>query len=199
MWLTHPPFPTPNPSIPWGTLSPLFLYPASSHVPISSIRHRLAPSHLHPIWRPKTCLLCRGDFFQIPQKTYWNLDTAGPTWSLSFWPSSWVRPANPTLPAFAKVTIFFANIWWVLAAVAFCIKIPILLFSHMWEEFAILATIKPADQQVLQSWYGCWMLVGAVDMVHMVHMFADGCRQQDNFCSGWLSLLCCTTPRLSGA
>ena len=47
---------------------PLFLYPASSRVPISSIRHRLAPSHLHPIWRPQACLLCRGDLFQTSLK-----------------------------------------------------------------------------------------------------------------------------------
>ena len=28
----------------------------------------------------------------------------------------------------------------------------------MWEEFAILATIKPADQQVLQSHYDRWQM-----------------------------------------
>ena len=153
--------PHPNPSIPWGTLSPLFLYPASSHVPISSnIRHRLAPSHLHPIWRPKTCLLCWGEFSKSPQKTCWNLDTACRAHMVSQ-PLAFelAQTCEPHTPCFCQGDNFFANIWRVFTAVAFCIKSPILLFSHMWEEFAILATIKPADQQVLHSWYGCWWKV----------------------------------------
>ena len=169
MWLTHPPFPTPNPSIPWGTLSPLFLYPASSHVPISSIRHRLAPSHLHPIWRPKTCLLCWGEFSKSPPKTWWNLDTTIGRAHMVCQPLAFelAQTCEPHTPCFCQGDkITFAKIWCVLTAVAFCIKIPILLFSHMWEEFAILATIKPADQQVLHMVH---MVAGGCHIVHMVH------------------------------
>ena len=58
MW---PPFP----QFPEGPAPPFSYILHPLHLPItSSLRHRLAPSHLHPIWRSKACLLCRGAFLK---------------------------------------------------------------------------------------------------------------------------------------
>ena len=129
---------------PRAPISPFFLYPASSPSPNNlfsqtSTCSKPSPSHL-TIQSMSTLQRC---FFKNP---FWKSENLashrkpGPAWSFSFWPSCWLRSANTTLPAFAKVAnIHFFSI---------CIS------SHMWEEFAILATIKPADQQVGHSlWF----------------------------------------------
>ena len=97
----------PLPPIPWGAGSPFFLYPASSPSPNNlfsqtSTCSKPSPSHL-TIQSMSTLQRC---FFKNP---FWKSENLashrkpGPAWSFSFWPSCWLRSANTTLPAFAKV------------------------------------------------------------------------------------------------
>ena len=136
----------PLPPIPWGAGSPFFLYPASSPSPNNlfsqtSTCSKPSPSHL-TIQSMSTLQRC---FFKKTILKIWKSCIASQT----------------------RARMVFQLLAFVLAQISehhtpcFCqggkytfLLYLFFIFSHMWEEFAILATIKPADQQVGHSlWF----------------------------------------------